>query len=165
MLLMFRSLTFSLYGQVLLLFPRNCPQINVDFPDTSQLITPAFLPACAVNFVFVFSTKQSQTFLLLVLQCIRYTCKQDFLFIVVFVQLIDKNISPRDSNCELVETINKFKISTSSRFEPSSRTFLNGEQPYPWDLLQPRDKVSRHRGAELHRRYGRLGGTSLLSPE
>ena len=52
----------------------------------------------------------------------------------------------------------------SGRFEPSSRTFLNGEQPYAWDLLQPRAKVSRHRGAELRRRYGRLGGTSLLSP-
>jgi len=52
----------------------------------------------------------------------------------------------------------------AERFEPSSRTFLNGEQPYAWDLLQPRAKVSRHRGAELRRRYGRLGGTSLLSP-
>ena len=51
------------------------------------------------------------------------------------------------------------------RSEPSSRTFLIGEQPNPWDLLQPRAKVSRHRGAELRRRYGRLGGTSLLSPE
>jgi hypothetical protein len=53
----------------------------------------------------------------------------------------------------------------SERSEPSSRTFLNGEQPYPWELLHPRDKVSRHRGAEHRRRYGRLGGTSLLSPE
>ena len=33
----------------------------------------------------------------------------------------------------------------SRRSEPSSRNFLNGEQPYPWDLLQPRDKLSRHR--------------------
>ena len=53
----------------------------------------------------------------------------------------------------------------SRRSEPSSRTTLNGEQPYPWELLRPRDVVSRHRGAELRRRYGRLGGTSLLSPE
>jgi hypothetical protein len=52
----------------------------------------------------------------------------------------------------------------SERFEPSSRTTLIGEQPNPWDLLQPQDVVSRHRGAELRRRYGRLGGTSLLSP-
>src|SRR5690348_1827254 len=51
-----------------------------------------------------------------------------------------------------------------ARSEPSSRTFLIGEQPNAWDLLQPRAKVSRHRGAELRRRYGRLGGTSLLSP-
>jgi hypothetical protein len=53
----------------------------------------------------------------------------------------------------------------SRRSEPSSRNFLIGEQPNPWDLLQPQDKLSRHRGAELRRRYGRLGGTSLLSPE
>ncbi len=31
------------------------------------------------------------------------------------------------------------------RFEPSSRNFLIGEQPNPWDLLQPQDKLSRHR--------------------
>ena len=33
----------------------------------------------------------------------------------------------------------------SRRSKPSSRTALNGEQPYPWDLLQPQDKLSRHR--------------------
>ncbi len=54
---------------------------------------------------------------------------------------------------------------TPSRSEPSSRIFLIGEQPNPWELLHPQDKMSRHRGAELHRRYGRLGATSLLSPE
>ena len=53
----------------------------------------------------------------------------------------------------------------SRRSEPSSRTSLNGEQPYPWDLLQPQDEMSRHRGAKHHRRCGRLGGISLLSPE
>ena len=53
----------------------------------------------------------------------------------------------------------------SRRSEPSSRTALNGEQPYPWDLLQPQDVMSRHRGAKHHRRCGRLGGISLLSPE
>ena len=51
------------------------------------------------------------------------------------------------------------------RSEPSSRTTLNGEQPYPWDLLQPQDVMSRHRGAKLLRRCGLLGGISLLSPE
>ena len=40
----------------------------------------------------------------------------------------------------------------SRRFKPSSRTSLNGEQPYPWDLLQPQDEMSRHRGAKLRRR-------------
>ena len=31
------------------------------------------------------------------------------------------------------------------RSEPSSRTLLTGEQPDPWDLLQPQDRMSRHR--------------------
>ncbi len=52
----------------------------------------------------------------------------------------------------------------SRRSEPSSRTTLNGEQPYPWDLLQPQDVMSRHRGAKRRRRYGLLGVISLLSP-
>ncbi len=53
----------------------------------------------------------------------------------------------------------------SRRSEPNSRTTLIGEQPNPWDLLQPQDVMSRHRGAKQRRRYGLLGGISLLSPE
>ncbi len=53
----------------------------------------------------------------------------------------------------------------SRRFEPSSRTALIGEQPNPWDLLQPQDAMSRHRGAKPRRRYELLGVISLLSPE
>src|SRR3989449_4106105 len=52
----------------------------------------------------------------------------------------------------------------SRRSEPSSRTTLIGEQPNPWDLLQPQDVMSRHRGAKRCRRYGLLGVISLLSP-
>ena len=52
----------------------------------------------------------------------------------------------------------------SRRSEPSSRTALIGEQPNPWDLLQPQDAMSRHRGAKQPRRYGLLGVISLLSP-
>ena len=52
----------------------------------------------------------------------------------------------------------------SRRSEPSSRTALMGEQPNPWDLLQPQDAMSRHRGAKPPRRYGLLGEISLLSP-
>ena len=52
----------------------------------------------------------------------------------------------------------------SRRSKPSSRTALNGEQPYPWDLLQPQDAMSRHRGAKRSRRYGLLEIISLLSP-
>ena len=66
----------------------------------------------------------------------------------------------------LVLKTNPFKYPTptadrdrtvSRRSEPSSRT--------PWDLLQPQDVMSRHRGAKLRRRCELLGGISLLSPE
>jgi hypothetical protein len=67
--------------------------------------------------------------------------------------------------------LRKFPTSTadrdrtvSRRSEPSSRTALMGEQPNPWDLLQPQDAMSRHRGAKPRRRYGLLGVISLLSP-
>ena len=53
----------------------------------------------------------------------------------------------------------------SRRSEPSSRATLMGEQPNPWDLLQPQDVTSRHRGAKRFRRYELLGIISLLSPE
>ena len=52
----------------------------------------------------------------------------------------------------------------SRRSEPSSRTALMGEQPNPWDQLQPQDAMSRHRGAKPRRRYELLGAISLLSP-
>src|SRR5436853_6092572 len=51
----------------------------------------------------------------------------------------------------------------SRRSEPSSRTALTGEQPDPWDLLQPQDAMSRHRGAKPSRRYELLDSISLLS--
>ena len=53
----------------------------------------------------------------------------------------------------------------SRRSEPSSRTALMGEQPNPWDRLQPQDAMGRHRGAKPPRRCGRSGEISLLSPE
>src|SRR5512140_138120 len=52
----------------------------------------------------------------------------------------------------------------SRRSKPSSRTALIGEQPNPWDLLQPQDAMSRHRGAKPPRRCELLGEISLLSP-
>src|ERR671919_2694453 len=71
----------------------------------------------------------------------------------------------------LGETLLKFPTPTadrdrpvSRRSEPSSRTAFIGEQPNPWDLLQPQDAMSRHRGAKPPRRYGLLGEISLLSP-
>ena len=53
----------------------------------------------------------------------------------------------------------------SRRSEPNSRTTVIGEQPNPWDLLQPQDVLSRHRGAKPPRRYELLVAISLLSPE
>src|ERR1700739_1288934 len=52
----------------------------------------------------------------------------------------------------------------SRRSKPSSRTALISEQPNPWDLLQPQDATSRHRGAKPCRRYGLLGKITLLCP-
>src|SRR5271166_3037161 len=44
----------------------------------------------------------------------------------------------------------------SRRSEPRSRTALMGEQPNPWDLLQPQDATIRHRAC-IHRfRWRRL---------
>lgn len=51
----------------------------------------------------------------------------------------------------------------SRRSKPSSRTFLNVEQTYPWILLLTQDKISRHRGAKQFRQCGLLGIISLLS--
>ena len=72
----------------------------------------------------------------------------------------------------LKKNLRKFRTPTpdrdrpvSRRSEPSSRTAFIGEQPNPWDLLQPQDAMSRHRGAKPPRRYGRSGEISLLSPE
>ena len=70
----------------------------------------------------------------------------------------------------LVSDLRKFPTPTidrdrtvSRRSEPSSRAALMGEQPNPWDLLQPQDATSRHRGAKPRRRYELLGVISLLS--
>ena len=68
---------------------------------------------------------------------------------------------PRKS---LAPTIDRDRT-VSRRSEPSSRATLMGEQPNPWDLLQPQDVTSRHRGAKPFRRYELLGMISLLSPE
>ena len=69
--------------------------------------------------------------------------------------------SPRKSPAPTIDR----DRTVSRRSEPSSRATLMGEQPNPWDLLQPQDVTSRHRGAKPLRRYELLGGISLLSPE
>src|SRR5699024_2118541 len=50
------------------------------------------------------------------------------------------------------------------RSEPNLRNPVMGEQPNPWDRLQPQDARSRHRGAKPPRRCELLGEISLLSP-
>jgi hypothetical protein len=44
---------------------------------------------------------------------------------------------------EFIDSAERFTVSRRSK--PSSRTALTGEQPDPWDLLQPQDATSRHR--------------------
>ena len=86
-------------------------------------------------------------------------------------QLIDQRFV-QHGPLVLVSDLRKFLTPTtdrdrtvSRRSEPSSRATLMGEQPNPWDLLQPQDVTSRHRGAKPFRRYELLGMISLLSPE
>ena len=51
----------------------------------------------------------------------------------------------RDESPQISTIIQDRDRTVLRRSEPSSRTFLTGEQPDPWDLLQPQDKMSRHR--------------------
>src|SRR5215216_4256213 len=69
------------------------------------------------------------------------------------------------ASCKLPTPVPDRDRTVSRRSEPSSRAALIGEQPNPWDLLQPQDATSRHRGAKPPRRCERLGEISLLSPE
>jgi hypothetical protein len=86
-------------------------------------------------------------------------------------QLVHQRL-PQPDPCVLGPNLLNFTTHTpdrdrpvSRRSEPNSRAALMGEPPNPWDLLQPQDATSRHRGAEPGRRYGRSDPTSLLSPE
>src|SRR3978361_1672765 len=51
----------------------------------------------------------------------------------------------------------------SRRSKPSSRTTLIGEQPTPWDLLQPQEVMSRPPGDKPPRPCGRSGGGTQSS--
>ena len=79
---------------------------------------------------------------------------------------LSRSSRTRDSSFSriLTPTVDRDRT-VSRRSEPSSRTPLTGEQPDPWDLLQPQDGMSRHRGAKPRRRYELSGAISLLSPE
>ena len=71
----------------------------------------------------------------------------------------------RTAPCKSLTPATDRDRTVSRRSEPSSRATLIGEQPNPWDLLQPQDVTSRHRGAKPPRRYELLAAISLLSPE
>ncbi len=43
-------------------------------------------------------------------------------------------------------------MSVSLRSKLNSGTIFIGEQPNPWDLFQPQDMISQHRGAKQFRR-------------
>jgi hypothetical protein len=51
----------------------------------------------------------------------------------------------RDESPQISTGIQDRDRTVLRRSEPSSRTALTGEQPDPWDLLQPQDAMSRHR--------------------
>ncbi len=79
---------------------------------------------------------------------------------------LSRSSRTRDSSPSeiLTPTVDRDRT-VSRRSEPSSRTTLTGEQPDPWDLLQPQDVMSRHRGAKPRRRCELSDAISLLSPE
>ena len=52
----------------------------------------------------------------------------------------------------------------SRRSEPSSRTALNGEQPYPWDLLQPQDAMTPTSRCQTSPSMWALGGDQPVIP-
>ena len=85
-------------------------------------------------------------------------------------QIHQRNVRPgplvlRSCLLNLLAPITDRDRTVLRRSEPSSRATLIGEQPIPWDLLQPQVVTNRHRGAKPHRRYELLGEISLLSPE
>ena len=97
--------------------------------------------------------------------------KRSYSAVQLALQLIDQRFT-QPGPCVLGSALLKFlapaidRVRTvSRRSEPSSRATLMGEQPNPWDLLQPQDVTSRHRGAKPLRRCELLGVISLLSPE
>jgi len=77
-------------------------------------------------------------------------------------QIHQRNVRPgplvlRSCPLNLLAPITDRDRTVLRRSEPSSRATLIGEQPNPWDLLQPQDVTNRHRGAKPPRRYELLG--------
>ncbi len=85
----------------------------------------------------------------------RYTSGPSTPVLSYYGQLLSKILRPRRIGTELShDVLNPARVPTA----------LMGEPPNPWDLLQPQDAMSRHRGAKPLRRCELLGVISLLSP-
>ena len=108
-------------------FPRYCPSTSSEFYRYSRLATLCLHIEAAVIGLVNFLQGQKNSILLSVLSGFRL---HNSLFML------------RSSEAS--------KLKAALRSEPSSRTFLIGEQPNPWDLLQPQDKMSRHRCRYTH---------------
>ncbi len=87
----------------------------------------------------------------------RFESIHNLVLLLIAVVFIDVKKPPGSNGV-------KANFLASRRFEPSSCSTLMGEQTNPWDLLQPQDVLSRHRGSEPRRRCGRSDATTLLSP-
>ena len=171
---LFRTLGPQFAGLVLALGSRDCSQERVRVISIARLRT---LPPVHLQpiYVVVFNDPIWKSYLEggFVLRCFQHLSLPDAATrqCSCALQPIHR-WSVQHGPLVLVSGPRKFPTPTtdrdrtvSRRSEPSSRATLIGEQPNPWDLLQPRDVTSRHRGAKPLRRYELLGGISLLSPE
>jgi len=70
----------------------------------------------------------------------------------------------RKSSLNIQTTLVDSDQTVSRRFKPNSCNILITEQVNPWDLLQPQDMLSRHRGAKPSRQYELSEKINLLSP-
>ena len=69
----------------------------------------------------------------------------------------------KDSSSQFPPTTDRDRT-VSRRSEPSAAYRLMGEQPNPWDRLQPQDAMSRHRGKAKPVDVNSWGDKPVLSP-
>ena len=76
-----------------------------------------------------------------------------FFMIVTTMREVTLKVQFQTPQATELEKLEKKSLVTFIYTEPSSRTTLMGEQPNPWDLLQPQDVMSRccERGYGYHK--------------